>query len=190
MEIAKSAPPTVPSRTGVWVGIAAITMTFAAYTSAMIVRESAASDWQHFRLPQVLYWNTLVLLASSGTLELARRRFGRPGEASGARGGIALLWGTLGLGLLFLAGQVLAWRQLAAEGLFLATGPATSFFYVFTVLHAVHLLGGIAALAVANWRVQAGAGVKALAALGSASLYWHFMGALWVYLLLVLTLKM
>ena len=192
MEAVNVAPPAVPSRTGVWVGIAAITMSFAAYTSAMLVRQSAAPDWQHFHLPTILYWNTVLLLASSGTLELARRRIGPGGAAAGAgaRSGLLLLWLTLGMGLMFVAGQVVAWRELAAQGLFLATGPATSFFYVFTALHALHLLGGVVALAVANRRVQAGAGVRALAALRSASLYWHFMGVLWVYLLLILTIEM
>jgi len=190
MEAVRSAPPSIPSRTGVWVGIAAITMSFAAYTSALLVRQSAAPDWQHFQLPPVLYWNTVLLLASSGTLELARRRVARDGDAAALRSGLMLLWLTLGMGLLFVAGQVVAWRDLMAQGLFLATGPSTSFFYVFTVLHALHLLGGVVALGVANRRVQAGAGVRALSALGSASLYWHFMGALWVYLLLVLTIKM
>src|SRR5690349_20147810 len=62
------------SRTGVWVGLAAITMTFAAFTSAMIIRQGSSYDWQHFTLPAVLYFDTAVLLASSLTLELARKR--------------------------------------------------------------------------------------------------------------------
>jgi len=155
----------------------------------LLVRESAAPDWQHFQLPAILYWNTLLLLASSGTLELARRRVAS-GEVAAQRSGVALLWVTLAMGFLFVAGQVVAWRSLMAQGLFLASGPSASFFYVFTVLHAIHLLGGIAALAVANGRVRGGVDARALSALGSASLYWHFMGALWLYLLLVLTIKM
>ena len=65
-------PP--PASTGIWVGVAAITMTFAAFTSALIVRQGAAPDWQHFTLPPVLYFNTLVIIASSVTLEISRRR--------------------------------------------------------------------------------------------------------------------
>ena len=107
------------------------------------MRQSAAPDWQHFQLPSILYWNTVLLLASSGTLELARRRVARDGDAAAVRSGLVLLWLTLGMGLLFVAGQVVAWRDLMAQGLFLATGPSTSFFYVFTVLHALHLLGGV-----------------------------------------------
>src|SRR6202142_2234175 len=62
------------SETGVWIGIFAIVMSFAAFTSAMIVRQGASPDWRHFALPRLLYINTAVLLASSFTLGLARRR--------------------------------------------------------------------------------------------------------------------
>ena len=170
-------------------GIAAITMSFAAYTSAMLFRAGSAPDWQHFRLPPILYVNTLVLVASSGTLELARAR--RVGE-SGAVSPTAVRWltATLVLGVLFLVGQVLAWRELVAQGLFLATSPSSAFFYVFTGLHAVHLLGGLFAMAYVVRRVRAEGDAPApLGALSAASLYWHFMDALWVYLLLILTIR-
>src|SRR5438874_5362859 len=65
-------PP--PASTGIWVGLAAITMTFAALTSALVVRKGASTDWEHFKLPSILYLNTLVLFGSSFTLELSRRR--------------------------------------------------------------------------------------------------------------------
>ena len=64
--------PTSPARTGVWIGIATITMSFTAYTSALVVRQGSGADWQHFRLPAILYLNTVLLLASSGALELGR----------------------------------------------------------------------------------------------------------------------
>ena len=67
-----SSPP--PASTGIWVGLAAITMTFAAFTSALIVRQGGATDWQHFTLPPILYFNTLLIIASSVTLEVARRQ--------------------------------------------------------------------------------------------------------------------
>src|SRR5437764_13434114 len=63
------------SSTGIWVALAAITMTFAAFTSAMIVRQGSGNDWRHFAFPIILYCNTAVLGASSVTLEMARRRF-------------------------------------------------------------------------------------------------------------------
>jgi cytochrome c oxidase subunit 3 len=159
----------------------------------MVVRQGAAPDWRHFQLPYLLYLNTLVLLASSGTLEWSRRRItaGSAGVATlGPRlEGLSGVYLTLGLGLLFVAGQVVAWRQLAAQGLFLATAPSSAFFYVFTALHGLHVLGGLAALAYVLQRLRRAAGEVPRAALGAAALYWHFMGALWLYLLILLATR-
>jgi len=175
-----------PAETGVWVAIATISMSFAALTSAMVVRASAAPDWQHFRLPPILYVNTLVLLASSVTLASARRRI----TAVPGRDALPRLYITLGLGLLFVTGQVLAWRQLAAQGLFLATSPSSAFFYVFTALHGLHVLGGLAGLVYVLRRLRrAGGGPVPATALGAATLYWHFMDVLWLYLLMILTIR-
>ena len=109
-------PP--PASTGMWVIVYAITMTFAALTSAMIVRKGASLDWRSFTLPSILYLDTALLLGSSVTLEIARRRVARfmggiviPGE-SPAR----WLYITLGLGLLFVTGQYVAWSQLRGKG--------------------------------------------------------------------------
>lgn len=173
--------PDSRARTGVWIGIAAITMSFAAYTSALIVRQGSATDWHHLQLPPILYLNTLVLLASSATLERGRRRISVNGRV--------WLNVTLLLGLGFVAGQVVAWRQLAAQGLFLSTTPNSSFFYVLTVLHALHLLGGMVALVYVLAR-PASVGRRGTGAVDAISLYWHFMGVLWLYLLLVLALRL
>ncbi len=169
-----------PAQTGVLVGIATITMSFAAFTSALVVRQGASSDWQHFQLPTILYFNTLLLVASSFTLETSRRRLSH---------GFSWLYLTLALGLLFILGQVLAWRNLAAQGLFLATNPSSAFFYIFTALHGLHLLGGVAGLSYALHRVQRAPAPAGRAAFGAAALYWHFMAVLWVYLLAVLLLR-
>ena len=99
--------PLEPAQTGVWLAIGTICMSFAALTSAMVVRQGAAPDWRHFQLPYLLYVNTLVLLASSATLEWSRRRMAT--VPVGAASGVYL---TLALGLLFVTGQVIAWRQL------------------------------------------------------------------------------
>jgi cytochrome c oxidase subunit 3 len=193
-----AAPAALP-RTGVWIGIATITMSFAAYTSALVVRQGAAPDWQHFQLPPILYLNTLLLLASSGTLELGARRIRwswldavttAGAEPRTVPEGTGWLYVSLALGLLFVAGQVAAWRDLAAQGLFLATNPSSSFFYVFTALHALHLLGGVVALGYVLGRVRRSAGLPPLAALDAATLYWHFMGILWLSILLVLVLRL
>jgi len=175
-----------PARTGVLVGILAISMFFAALTSALVIRQGGAADWVRFQLPSILFVNTLVLIVSSGTLELGRRRLGRDVASPSGR---ALLYATLGLGLVFLAGQIMAWRDLVAQGLYLATGPSSAFFYLFTVLHALHVVGGLIALAYVSVRVARGAGPSPLNAVAAAAMYWHFMLALWVYLLLVLWMR-
>ncbi len=176
------------SRTGIWVGLAAITMTFAAITSAMVVRQGSSMDWRHFTLPPVLYLNTLILLASSGALELARKRVAA--FARGVQPGRSLpllwLWLTLGLGLLFVGGQYVAWLQLKAEGWYLATNPSSSFFYLFTAMHGLHVLGGLAGLTLVIWRFSRPVSTLRLSTLSTVSYYWHFMDVLWIYLLLLL----
>lgn len=182
------APP--PASTGIWVGLAAISMTFAALTSALVVRKGGSLDWRHFTLPSILYLNTVVLLASSLTLEISRRRVA--GYMGGLKSQVAnparWLYITLGLGLLFVAGQYLAWRQLSAQGLYLATNPSSSFFYVLTAAHALHVLGGLGGLI----RVirKLGNSVLRRSTLDATSRYWHFMDVLWVYLLLLLWMKL
>jgi len=175
--------PAVPARTGVWAGVAAITMMFAAFISALVVRRGEV-DWVHVRLPLILYPNTVALLLSSVTLERAR-------ALPAAQGARWLLF-TLVLGLLFVAGQIVAWRSLAAQGLLLATSPSSAFLYVLTAVHGAHLLGGVAALIHARDRLRLDPGPKggAAGALGAASMYWHFLTALWVCLLLILTLRL
>lgn len=178
------------SKTGVWVGIAAITMSFAALTSALVVRQGSATDWRHFTFPSILYLNSLVLLASSFTLEFARRRFARsavlgPDEPSASS--LRWLHATLALGLLFVAGQCVAWVQLRSQGLYLATSPNSSFFYVLTVVHALHVLGGLGGLLYVSSRLRRSALRKST--LDAASHYWHFMDILWLYLFLLLWMK-
>ena len=176
------------SRTGVWVGMAAITMTFAAFTSAMVVRQGSSMDWRHFVLPSVLYFNTAVLLASSITLEFARSRvrFWTRGLQTQRRIPLLWLYLTLGLGLLFVAGQYAAWLRLKSEGLYLATNPSSSFFYLFTAIHALHVLGGLAGLILVIWRFSKPVPTLQLSTLSTVSYYWHFMDVLWIYLLLLL----
>ncbi len=88
---------------------------------------------------------------------------------------------TLGLGLLFVVGQYVAWRQLSAQGLYLATNPSSSFFYVLTATHALHVLGGLLGLLYVIRKLNAMALRRST--LDTASRYWHFMDVLWVYLL-------
>ena len=181
-------PP--PASTGIWVVVYAVSMTFAALTSALIVRKGSSLDWQSFTLPSILYLDTALLLGSSVTLEIARRRVARfmggvtiPGE-SPAR----WLYITLGLGLLFVTGQYVAWSQLRGQGLYLATNPSSSFFYVLTVAHVLHVLGGLAGLAYVIARLSKSELRRST--LDAASRYWHFVDILWVYLLVLLWMKL
>lgn len=180
-------PP--PSSTGIWVVLFAITMMFAAFTSALVVRKGAAIDWQSFRLPPILYFNTLLLVASSVTLEISRRRVAAfmGGLKTQVQNPARWLYITLGLGLLFVAGQYIAWLQLQAEGLYLATNPSSSFFYLLTVTHALHVLGGLGGLLYVIRKLHKS--VLRRDQLVSTARYWHFMGLLWVYLLVLLWVK-
>jgi cytochrome c oxidase subunit 3 len=179
-----------PAKTGIWVVLAAIAMSFAAFTSALIVRQGSAMDWHHLVLPRILYLNTLVLLASSVTLEIARRRVAvfmtgaRTLDLNPAR----WLYVTMLLGLVFVAGQYAAWQQLRSEGLYLATNPASSFFYLLTAIHALHVLGGLGGLTYVMRKLYRV--VLRRSTLDTFSYYWHFMGILWVYLLLLLWMKL
>jgi cytochrome c oxidase subunit 3 len=181
-------PP--PASTGIWVVLASISMSFAALTSALIVRQGASLDWRHLDLPRILYLNTVVLFASSIALEVARRQVGA--FMGGLRDQVARparwLYITLFLGLLFVAGQYAAWLQLRSQGLFLATNPNSSFFYVLTALHALHVLGGLGGLMRVIRRLNRS--VLRKSTLDATSRYWHFMDVLWVYLLLLLWMKL
>jgi cytochrome c oxidase subunit III len=188
------------SRSGIWVGIFAITMSFAAFTSALFVRQGSAADWTHIALPAILYGNTLALLLSSATLQMARRaiaavpamepRAARTIEPRAVRMSLGWLMATLALGFVFVAGQFEAWRQLAAQGLYLATNPNSSFYYVLTAMHGLHVLAGIAALVFVMGRLAFRRTALRRSTFEATATYWHFMGVLWLYLLLVLRTKL
>jgi cytochrome c oxidase subunit 3 len=183
-----------PANTGVWVGIAAITMSFAAYSSALIVRQGANPDWQHFILPRILFFNTLVVLASSVTLYVARPRSRAAVDRSGTLTAVDAphlnwLYVTILFGFFFLIGQILAWRNLVAQGITLASGPSSSFFYLLTAMHGLHLLGGLAGLFYVVYRVRRSTTERAVKAFNAASLYWHFMTVLWIYLFALLATR-
>jgi len=196
------------ARLGLAVALTPIGMLFVAFTSAYIVRQglptfdpstnTVVHDWIPVRLPTLLFLvNTCVLLLSSVTIEYARRQLARqvalepvqsiPGVSLGAERKFPWLALTIILGLCFLAGQWLAWSDLAARGFYVATGPSSSFVYLLTGAHAVHLLGGILAL------LATGVSVVLNRPLASRRIvvdvtawYWHFMALLWIYILALL----
>jgi len=167
-----------PAEVGVWIFLATVTMLFAAFFSSYLIR-SASADWKPIALPPILWANTAVLLASSATLERAR---------VAARSGRQRTWvaATLGLGALFVAGQLVGWQQLIAHGIHVPTSPHSSFFYILTGLHGIHLVGGLGLLALAlRPRPRERAPLRA-DPLRLCTTYWHFMGGLWLVVFLVL----
>lgn len=179
----ENAGPTVSSgQLTVLAVLATAGMLFAGFASAYLVRRQGV-DWVRLPLPTILIFSTLILLISSVTLEVSRSAL-RRGESTVAR-----LWTatTLLLGLAFLTGQFDAWKQLAAQGVYLPSGPYSSFFYVLTAAHGLHLGGGIVALGYLLWRlrrVERDAGVADI--FRNCATYWHFVGGVWLLLYLLL----
>ena len=170
------------AKLGLWIALGSMTMLFAAFTSAYIVR-SAGADWVPLEVPPLLWVNTAVILLSSVAMELARRAFvaWRPMAFR------KWLFATAVLGVGFLVGQLLAWSQLAAQGIYLQSHPHSSFFYVLTGVHAVHLLAGVIALVYVltlATRYQLTPGESSSP--GVCATYWHFVGGVWLYLMVVL----
>ena len=170
------------SFTGLYVLLAASTMLFAAFTSAMVVRRGLGDDWSSTPKPPILLVNTGILLASSVALELARRSL-KSGGRTRFNG-----WWTAGtaLGLAFLGGQAIAWKQLSAAGVFISSSPSSSFFYVLTVAHAAHLLGGATALFYVDVQaLRLSLGPAKRTAIDISAIFWHFLDGLWLYLMVL-----
>jgi cytochrome c oxidase subunit 3 len=194
------------ARLGVIVALTAVVMIFVSYSSAYVVRQGLPTldprtgtlvrDWLPLQLPNFLLVNTLVLLISSLTMELARRQAVRMGAASADESHPStstetdrMPWLALTaiLGLSFLAGQWLVWRELAARGFYVATSPSSSFFYLLTGMHGIHLFGGILALLAAGAAsLLRKSAVSAAVVVDATGWYWHFMTVLWVYILCLL----
>ena len=169
--------------------MASILMLFGALASAYVATSGSSKNWRPIAAPPSIWLSTVLILLSSGTFEAARRCLKREDE----RGYERWLVFTLLLGAGFLGSQLLAWQQLAAQGLYLTVNPYSSFFYLFTGTHGVHLLGGLSGLCYLLVRargrhkgVRAGHGHEAAASI--TALYWHFMDALWIGLFLLLLL--
>jgi len=195
------------ARLGLLVALTPIFMLFVSFTSAYIVRQGLPTldprtnqlvrDWIPVKLPALLLVNTGVLLLSGVGMELARRQAKAEAEISSVAGfreasrsdekKMPWLAMTLVLGLCFLFGQRMAWQQLAGRGVYVSSTPSSSFVYLLTGAHAVHLMGGVLALFVA-----AIASVLQLSrtrygiVVDIAAWYWHFMAVLWVYIFCLL----
>ena len=192
------------ARLGLAVAIAPIVMLFVAFTSAYIVRQGLPTldeknhtyvrDWTPVTLPvALLLVNTGLLLLSSIAAELARRQITRqaalapvssiPGVSLGLGKGFPWLGITVVLGASFLTGQWIAWRLLAERGFYLATSASSSFVYLLTATHAVHLMGGMVVLLYAVTSSLLHKPVEARRIVVDVTAwYWHFMFLLWVYI--------
>ncbi len=191
-------------RLGLVLALSSVVMLFVSFTTAYVVRKAGAvwdpahndyvSNWVPLNLPlRILLLNTFVLLLSSTTLELARRRAaedvalapiaGIPGIRVKLNHALPWVWTTVLLGLGFLGGQAYAWRLLEHLNPHFALNASSSFFFILTGVHAVHLLGGIIALlyaGVTNWLRKPPETRRMV--IDVASWYWHFMGLLWLYI--------
>jgi cytochrome c oxidase subunit 3 len=161
-----------------------VTMLFFLLTIAYLSR-AQFGDWQSlaataeqpFARPWPLWFNTALLLLSSGALQWAASAVKR-GDLQATRRGVAT---ATFFALAFLAGQLWVWQMLTAQGYLVAANPANSFFYLITGLHGAHLSGGLIALAVPAVRLARGAPPARLrGALELCSVYWHFLFAVWL----------
>jgi cytochrome c oxidase subunit 3 len=170
-----------PARFGLWLFLGTASMLFIGFTSAYILRRASA-DWQPLAAPRILWLNTAVLFLSSATLERSRKRL-VGWDLAGAQRWLAF---TGLLGALFVAGQWMAWQALAAAGVFLASNPHSSFFYVLTGVHIVHLLAGLIWFAAVLARIRRMGYTPGEDGLRLFATYWHFLAVLWAYLLFLL----
>ena len=195
------------ARLGLLVALTPVLMLFVSFSSAYVVRQGLPTldprtnqlvrDWIPVTLPKLLLINTGVLILSSVFMELARRQIKglatlssattAPGVSAGEQSRIPWLSMTLVLGLAFLLGKWTAWRQLAANGFYVATTPSSSFVYLLTGTHAIHLMGGILALLVAGIASLLRRSVATRSIVVDVTAwYWHFMAGLWIYILCLL----
>jgi cytochrome c oxidase subunit III len=198
------------ARLGLAVGLTPILMLFVSFTSAYIMRRglpmldaetnTQTRDWVSVGLPwMLLLVNSVVLIVSSITMELARRGVTRevalapvksiPGVSLGEEKSFPWLGLTVALGLAFLFGQWMAWRELAFRGFFLSTSPSSSFVYLLTGMHAIHLAGGVLALLYAGTITLLRKPVEVRRiVIDITAWYWHFMALLWIYIFALLEL--
>jgi cytochrome c oxidase subunit 3 len=196
------------TRLGLLIGLVSSTMVFVSFTSVYIMRRGLPTlddrtggyvhDWLQVSLPTgLLLVNTLLLVLSSITVELARRQITRqaalapvqsiPGVSIGKERNFPWLGATVTLGLAFLTGQWMAWRELAARGFYLATSPSSSMVYLLTATHAVHLAGGMLVLlyAVTTGLLHRPVEGRRIV-VDVTAWYWHFMAFVWIYIFALL----
>ena len=176
-------------RITMWVVLAAIVMMFAALSSAYIIL-SADPGRQRVAMPSLFFLSTGVILSSSVTFHRAYRSL----QVGLAQTYVRWLAVTLALGLAFITCQVLGWQQLSRQGVYFSSHPHSTFFYFFTAVHGLHLIGGMGLLlylvATVSRRRLFGGSEKEITWATVVGRYWHAMDAVWVWLfILLLALK-
>jgi cytochrome c oxidase subunit III len=164
-----------------------VTMTFAALILVFINRSQVSFNWMHIILPPILWFDTLILAASSFTFEIGHRKLCANDQPRFYRWTLR----TALFGVAFLAGQIFAWWQILEAGQLVDRNPHSFFFFLFSGLHGLHILAGLAGLAVLLYRTREPASgprwqmtTKALA--GAVAIFWHYLDALWVTLFALL----
>lgn len=167
-----------PLKFGLWLGIASIIMLFAALTSAYIVRQ-AQGNWNYFRLPWIFWFNSAIIILSSITVQQSVVAFRNLNEKKYK----LMLSVTLVLGCIFLAGQYMGWKALAAQGIYIDGNPSGSFVYVISGVHAAHILVGLLIMLITfiGMLIKPFNPNKLLNVQLMAT-YWHFVDVLWIYL--------
>lgn len=176
--------PIPSSKLILWLFMGTATMAFSMLLSSYVVR-SGLSDWQAFPEPPILWLNTALLVGASLALERARGAV-RADAQPRLRRWLGLAGG---LGVLFLAGQLLAWSQLSRTGLTLPASPSASYFYLISGLHGAHVVGGLV-----GWLLAARAARRRAytphshLGLELCATYWHFLLLVWTVMFLLLWL--
>ncbi|MCE2708028.1 MAG: heme-copper oxidase subunit III [Bacteroidota bacterium] len=174
-----------PKKFALWLFLVTVVMIFAALTSAYIVRQ-AEGNWLEYELPEIFWLTSALVIISSLAMQWAYYSAKKDNFLS-LRIGIVF---ALLFGMAFLVGQWYSWVALVDRQVFFVGNPAGSFLYVFTGLHAVHLISGVIFLIIvliSTFRMEVHA--KALDTLEMATTYWHFLGGLWLYLFLFLQMN-
>jgi cytochrome c oxidase subunit III len=174
-----------PKKFALWLFIVTVVMIFASMTSAYIVRQSEG-NWLEFDLPQILYYSSAVIILSSLVFHWAFVS-AKKDELNKVK--IGMIATTI-LGFVFLVMQWYSWVALVDRDVYFVGNPAGSFLYIFTGLHAIHLISGVIFLIIvliSSFKYQVHS--KNMTALEMCLTYWHFLGGLWLYLFMFLLLN-
>ena len=163
--------------------LATVTMTFGALIAVFVIRSQSEQFWGHIHIPRILWVTTCLLLASSITFEVARRRLADNEQTSFFR---LTAW-TTGLGTFFLIGQIIAWLEILRSGIILARNPHSWFIFLFSGLHGLHIVAGLAALAYLLVRTREPAGgpkyqMHTRAFASGVAVFWHYLDFMWLLL--------